>query len=752
MNNRVRKIFFFFIGLFYSCIADSQAALPDSLKTDSLKKILQTQKEDTNKVNTLNELSAELVANRDISMEYAKSALLLSQKIHYKNGEANADYNYAIAFQGSNYIGTQGSLDEVLNYLNRALSLFQSLKNDSKIGDCYSKLSRAYMQLDQDIPAAIKNMLAALNIYEKTGDKQKLAFCYMDLGSYYLDEDDESSRKEGLEFLKKALNISIEIKDSSRIAYTAHLIGETSIYNRDYQGAFQYLNTSLETYQAMGSRAPDFGVSWTKGSIADLYVAQGNDAIGANDLKLASEKFQTALEIYRERVEVENAGNMSHRQSYGELGDCYFSLSKISSGKAKRDNLLQSLKYNELLLQIAVNANNKSIIGDSYYNLSEVYEALGNDKEAFENYKSYIIYRDSLYNEENTRKTVQAKMQYDFDKKTSIAKAEQGKKDAETRRIKNQQYFAIAGLGVVVLAVVVIALIQFRNNKQKIKANRLLQQQKEKVESTLVELKSTQTQLIQSEKMASLGELTAGIAHEIQNPLNFVNNFSEVNSELITEMREELAKGNIEEANQIAGDINENEHKIIFHGKRADAIVKGMLQHSRSSSGVKEPTDINALVDEYLRLAYHGLRAKDKTFNATMKTDYDQTIGKINIVPQDIGRAILNLITNAFYAVGERSKMKNEKYEPTVTVSTALIPPLGGRGPKIEIKVADNGGGIPQKVLDKIFQPFFTTKPTGQGTGLGLSLSYDIVKAHGGELKVDTKEGEFAVFTIILSA
>jgi len=282
-----------------------------------------------------------------------------------------------------------------------------------------------------------------------------------------------------------------------------------------------------------------------------------------------------------------------------------------------------------------------------------------------------------------------------------------------------------------------------------------LESAKEQIENTLVDLKQTQAQLVQSEKMASLGELTAGIAHEIQNPLNFVNNFSEVNTELIAEMKEEIEKGNVEEAKAIANDIAENEQKINHHGKRADAIVKGMLQHSRSSSGVKEPSDINILADEYLRLAYHGLRAKDKSFNATMKTDFDETIGKINIVPQDVGRSVLNLITNAFYAVSEKKKQHAEGYEPTVWVTTKRINPRPddpiGRD-KVEIRVADNGNGIPQKVLDKIFQPFFTTKPTGQGTGLGLSLSYDIVKAHNGELKVATNEGEGSEFIIFLPA
>jgi signal transduction histidine kinase len=245
--------------------------------------------------------------------------------------------------------------------------------------------------------------------------------------------------------------------------------------------------------------------------------------------------------------------------------------------------------------------------------------------------------------------------------------------------------------------------------------------------------------------MASLGELTAGIAHEIQNPLNFVNNFSEVNKELIDELQQEVKSGNAEEAIAISNDIKENEEKIIHHGKRADAIVKGMLQHSRVSTGQKESTDINALADEYLRLSYHGMRAKDKSFNATMQTEFDESIGKVNIVPQDMGRVLLNLFNNAFYSVTEKKKQLGEEYEPTVSVCTKKS------DGKIKIHVRDNGIGIPQKVVDKIFQPFFTTKPTGQGTGLGLSLAYDIVtKEHGGQIKVESKEGEGTAFIVQL--
>jgi len=285
--------------------------------------------------------------------------------------------------------------------------------------------------------------------------------------------------------------------------------------------------------------------------------------------------------------------------------------------------------------------------------------------------------------------------------------------------------------------------------EREIERRQLIEQQKFELEHhvnartaelklSLEELKSTQKQLIQSEKMASLGELTAGIAHEIQNPLNFVNNFSEVSNELIDELEGERSKVKSERnealEHEIINDIKQNLEKINLHGKRADAIVKGMLQHSQKSSGQKETTDINALADEYLRLAYHGLRAKDKSFNAEIKTDFDPSIGKINIVPQEVGRVLLNLYNNAFYAVNEKAKIHVASYTPQVILTTKK------RNDKIEIIVKDNGNGVNESIKEKIFQPFFTTKPTGHGTGLGLSLAYDIVKAHGGEITVNSKE------------
>ncbi|MCY7358288.1 MAG: histidine kinase, partial [Rudanella sp.] len=352
--------------------------------------------------------------------------------------------------------------------------------------------------------------------------------------------------------------------------------------------------------------------------------------------------------------------------------------------------------------------------------------------------------KDSLYSQDKMKQL----LSLTFDEKQQAQEIEAAK--AEYRSTVHTYIFI--GLLAVLGA---IALMLYRNNRQQQRANALLQRQRDeiheqrtKAENALTELRATQTQLIQKEKMASLGELTAGIAHEIQNPLNFVNNFSEVSAELVGELKDELDRGDTAEAKAIADDLTQNLQKITHHGGRASAIVKGMLEHSRSSTGERQATDLNALADEYLRLAYHGLRAKDKTFNANLKTDFDPTLPKIELVSQDMGRVLLNLFNNAFYAVQQRQKQEPANYQPTVTVQTCYAQNQSDHR-TVEIRVSDNGTGMPESVKAKIFQPFFTTKPTGEGTGLGLSLSYDIVtKGHGGMLTVESVEGEGTTFIV----
>jgi signal transduction histidine kinase len=361
--------------------------------------------------------------------------------------------------------------------------------------------------------------------------------------------------------------------------------------------------------------------------------------------------------------------------------------------------------------------------------LSEIYD--GKNADSTVKYLKIYLKTNEVIN--STRVTQQLQVMA-FEEEQRKLELEQARKEAQVRL---KIYFLIAGL----LLVSLFGLLMFRNNKQKQKINA-------KLENTLTNLQATQKQLVQSEKMASLGELTAGIAHEIQNPLNFVNNFADLNMELIDELQQELKTGNTEEAIAISNDIKDNEQKINHHGKRADAIVKGMLQHSRKTSAQKELTDINALCDEYMRLFYHGLRAKDKSFNAEYDTKFDTTLPLISVIPQDIGRVILNLINNAFYAVNARQKMEQDSgYKPLVTLTTSK------QGDQVVIEVADNGTGMPEQVKEKIFQPFFTTKPTGEGTGLGLSLSYDIVtKGHGGSINVSTSTNQGTVFSVQLPA
>jgi two-component system, NtrC family, sensor kinase len=433
--------------------------------------------------------------------------------------------------------------------------------------------------------------------------------------------------------------------------------------------------------------------------------------------------------------------NLDRQLGEKELSKSFFDTSKFPSSSFMPVDLKKLFESVNKEIAAARSAGDIGSLSKGYGKLSSLDSFRGNYKGAYENYKLSAAYRDSLQKKEFEKKELQARMQREFDKKQAQQRLE---KEKEDRRNSIRQILLFAFL----LAFITIATSFFIAYKREQKGKNLVNVQKKEIEITLSELKSTQAQLIQSEKMASLGELTAGIAHEIQNPLNFVNNFSEVNRELIEELKTEKLKLRSERDEKLEGelldDIEQNLGKINYHGKRADSIVKGMLQHSRTSSGQKEPTDINSLADEYLRLAYHGLRAKDKSFNAKFETDFDDSIGKINIVPQDIGRVILNLINNSFYAVDEKAKRNIPGYEPTVTLSTKRI------NDKIEIIVKDNGDGIPQHIIDKIFQPFFTTKPTGQGTGLGLSLTYDIVKAHGGEIKVETKEGEGSEFIIQL--
>ncbi|HMG94128.1 MAG TPA: ATP-binding protein [Chryseolinea sp.] len=468
-----------------------------------------------------------------------------------------------------------------------------------------------------------------------------------------------------------------------------------------------YMQLGLAYEQEGQLDSAEFYADILKGYVAKYNSPDMMEASGMmiGDLARKKKKYNEAIHYYR----------IGKRQNLLGLALTYDELNNIDS----------AIYYAKAALQSARTVKDGLVAVESAKLLARRYSTI-DPKTSNEYLKLYVDIQDEVFNNTKLKALEEIKL--------NELKNQFDKENQEARFRNSLIQIALIGVAVVFL---IAALVFFKSNRIKQTANKKLQQ-------AYSALEATQAQLIQSEKMASLGELTAGIAHEIQNPLNFVNNFSEVNKELLSEMKEEIEKGNIEEAKSLAINVIGNQEKINEHGKRADAIVKGMLQHSRSSSGVKEQTNINALAEEYVKLAYHGLRAKDKSFNAALKTSFDEGAGTVNVIPQDIGRVIINLINNAFYAVSEKSKLLGDQFEPMISIATKKS------GDKILISVKDNADGIPEKVRDKIFQPFFTTKPTGEGTGLGLSLSYDIIKAHGGELKVDTKEGQGSEFIILL--
>ena len=559
-----------------------------------------------------------------------------------------------------------------------------------------------------------------------------------------------------LDFSYKSLTLFKSLKDPFGISYVYRRLGLCYREQGDYKQAIQYIRADLKLRELLHD---DYGITVTQSMLGGIYERNNQldsalfyaqiaykvnqdwsgllTVLGAIHAKLRHSEL--ALDFYIKAIPSAIRDNFQV-----DILDAYNGIANVYINEGKTDSAIYYAR--QALAQKWGRAYPIGLLNASTL-LADIYASKNKSDSTVKYLKVTINFKDSLFNQQKTREA----QSFTFNEQLHQQELQQTLKQTKVQ-YKNRINIYILIAGLIVLLIVAVGL--WRKNVYKQKSFALLQKQKQeifiqknKVETTLEELRSTQSQLIQSEKMASLGELTAGIAHEIQNPLNFVNNFSEINADLIDELQDELKAGKADAAISISNDIKENEQKISHHGKRADAIVKGMLQHSRSSNGVKEPTDINALADEYLRLSYHGLRAKDKDFNATMPTDFDKSIEKINIIPQDIGRVLLNLYNNAFYAVNEKNASASsaeQSYEPTVSVSTKKV------GDKVLISVKDNGNGISQKVLDKIFQPFFTTKPTGQGTGLGLSLAYDIVKAHGGEIKVESKDGEGTNFTFEL--
>ena len=620
------------------------------------------------------------------------------------------------------------NMDKGLDLLRKGKELNEKINNVFGLGQNYLCMGM-FFYTQSNYLRAIESYHQALRLHESIGWKPDQVAELANIGSCY--GSGLKQHQKGLDYDMKALELLKTLNNKSYVAQAYWKMSEHYSGLKQYDKAIECLNQTL-SYTLEYKDSSLMSLSYTS-------LGKGYDK---------AEKYDQAIPMFQKALALDKIID----PDVGVLYDMFYMSNSIL--KADNATLLKAginpaekkalaVKYMQQGITLGKRIGDLGLERDALLQLSSFYEDKNDLRKSLDYYKQYDILKDTILNRDNAKYIANVQMQYDSEKKEQqieLLNKDKVIQEKEINKQKTTRNAFIAGF------ILVLLLIGVTLNRYRIK-----QKANHELSTSLEQLKQTQKQLIQSEKMASLGELTAGIAHEIQNPLNFVNNFSEVSNELIDEMKTELSKGNFEDAKLIADDVKLNLEKINQHGKRADAIVKGMLQHSRSSSGQKEPTDINALADEYLRLAYHGLRAKDKSFNATLKTTFDESVGKISIIPQDIGRVILNLITNAFYAVDEKKKTGIDNltagqagYEPTVSVSTKK------NNDHVEITVADNGEGIARTVLDKIFQPFFTTKPTGQGTGLGLSLAYDIVKAHGGELKVETKEGEGTEFMIIL--
>jgi len=746
----MRSVFLLSIFIFLNLFASSQNTDIDKLR----KEISQHSQQDAYRVDRLNKIAdiGNNILPDDERMKMIEEALLISRSIKYNVGEGFAFMNLAITGRNrftreerdsflfkSDSIAKKTGDEKLQGYVlirigiskrfgnenDKALSSFlEAERIASKLDDkellakSQGAIAEHYEVSLSDHINALEYGLKSVDNAEKANSILNLAYNYKNLAVIYTRLGDTANT---LSSYRKAMDATKKLGSGRQLGNLHNSMGIWYVTNKKYSEAIEELKQGLEVGKK--NNFSSYDMAFLEGNLSTAYTHTDSFELVGPLASRALMEFEKA----------EDTEGMAWCNSM--LADVFL----------KRNMPDSAIYYASLGLKQAKETGTIEYMRDNSQSLAGAYAFKNDFKNAYTHYLEFINYRDSMLNADIEKKAGFLQYQNDLGKKQAQITVLNQEKRA-------QKIFLISTL-IVLLLIIITVFMLIRNNRHKQKANKMLQQQKQLIEEqrdetnkALAELQQTQQQLIQSEKMASLGELTAGIAHEIQNPLNFVNNFSEINKELVDELKTELATGNIQLANELADNIKENEEKIIHHGKRADAIVKGMLQHSRTSSGIKEPTDINALANEYLRLSYHGLRAKDKSFNADIETNFDNSIGKINIIPQDIGRVILNLINNAFYAVDEKKKESKNEFEPTVSVSTRRA------NNKIEIIVSDNGNGIPQKVLDKIFQPFFTTKPTGQGTGLGLSLSYDIVKVHGGELDVITKEGQGSEFKISLSA
>ncbi len=793
------------------CVGFAIAQPPEKFarqKVEILKSQLNRTIEDTTRISLMNQIGKNHIelSESDSCKKYALLALQLTNELLDLNKNSTSSKSYlklkAGALENLGLALTYQNVNLALDTLNSALSQWQKAGDKKGTASAYWSISQTYSLKGMHFKA-LEYLDLSLAIYQQLGDQKMVARTWFYIG---LEKRYAGNYGDALESNMNALKIGMEIKDTLTI--TDVLLANAFNYLRieEYAEAIKNQNDALRIFQI---QKDSVGIATAYNDMGVTYMRAGKlgEALTHHELALAMRKnlsdvvslansysYISAILIAQEKLEEARLNSLEALRYLEQVNDLHFLVDEyLTLGDINRDlerydtalvyyqtasrlstenkipgALAMSLtsiagiyrlqRKNQAAIRTLREAE-EIVLETDWKNRMNIYKSLTQNfvdnadyKSAFESEVLFRQMADSMTRGEKIEKVTKLTQKLIFENKRALQQASQEKAlSLQQEQLKTQKLARNISMGALMIALLFAVLIFWRF-REKRKLNIAL-------EKSLDDLKSTQNQLIQSEKMASLGELTAGIAHEIQNPLNFVNNFSEVSDELIDEMNEELESGGINEAIEISRDLKENLKRIIHHGKRADAIVKGMLQHSRASGTSKEPTDINVLADEYLRLAYHGLRAKDRTFNASFHSDLDQSIGKITIIPQEIGRVLLNLITNAFYACNAKKQVvqtdEQIAYSPTVTISTKKY--LDGNysgsiseGAHIEIKVIDNGSGIPESVREKIFQPFFTTKPVGEGTGLGLSLSFDIVRAHGGSLTVKSVEGEGTEFTINL--
>jgi signal transduction histidine kinase len=653
---------------------------------------------------------------------------------------------FLLSFQAAMAQSYYNDMDSVAQYHR----LYRSAKTDANLVGLCEALSHHYRR--NNIDSALFYGRLELKVSQRANNKIWEAMALADM-EYCLRETGDLA--EALNIELQTLTLSKKLKAPLLEGQLLNSIGNTYMDMGDPRTGLNYYRESLAVFQKLNfpywklNEPSNMGNAFEKLNMLDsaLYYERISystkhfpadllpelmERMGNVSVKLG--KYQEALAYYRKGLVYE-----APVKTVTDKALLYYLMAKVF----ERLNLPDSgIFYARHSFLTARSISLRGAMLSSSQLLASLYGRRSNTDSAYHYQQIAMRYNDTLFGAEK------------FNRIQHILSNEQQRQQTliqEQEDLKNR-YELIGGMAALLFLLTISVLIWRNNRMQRVKNKILgvqktqLTEQRDQLQATVANLHKAQTQLIQAEKMASLGELTAGIAHEIQNPLNFVNNFSEVSAELVDEMDEELEKGDIAEAKAIGADLKQNLEKIRHHGKRADFIVKGMLEHSRTSKGEKTLTNINVFADEFLKLSYHGLRAKDKNFNAEMVTHFDETLPKIEIVQQDIGRVLLNLFNNAFYAVNQKMKTAGPDYKPKVELTT-FAPPSGGWG----VSVLDNGSGIPDAIKDKIMQPFFTTKPTGEGTGLGLSLSYDIVvKGHGGSITVDTKEGEFTGFTITL--